>query len=140
MPDPLTATALASAAVTLVTPYLAEAAKAGAKKAGEAAAAGVGALWSTLRTRLTSAGATTKVEKLEAAPEDPKRRTILAGELEELFEADPTFRAEIAKLVEELGGGSAVGEQRLQQVGRDNIGVQAVGDNKISIRGRGQST
>ena len=140
MPDPFTATALAGAAVALVAPYVAEAAKAGAKKAGEAAASGVGALWTKLRARLVGAGAAAKVEKLEAAPDDPKRQTILAGELEELFEQDAAWRAEIAELVAELGGGATVAEQRMTQVGSDNVGVQAAGQNTISVRGRGPGT
>ena len=140
MTDPHTAAAVATAAVTFLAPYFAEAGKGGAKKIGEAAGTKVVALWGRLRDRLTSAGGGKKVEKFEAAPEDPQRQTILAGELEELFEADPTWRDQIAQQLRDAGVAITVGEQRLTQVGNDNSGVQAVGSNQISIHGRGQAT
>jgi hypothetical protein len=133
-----TVAALASTAIALVTPYLAEAAKAGAKKMGEAAGDGVVLLWAKIRARLTASGQTNKIEKLEEAPNDERRQTILAGQLEELLESDPSWRAEVADLVARLPRPGTVVTQTIEQRGKDGIAVQVTGqDNAVTVtRGR----
>ena len=139
MPELVTATVLASSAVALVTPYLTEAAKAGAKTAGEAAATGVGRLWGMLRARLTSPAAAEAVQELEQHPEEADVQAAARRQLKKALEADAAWQAEIAELVKELGGASTGARQELQQVGNDNIGVQAV-DSQVNIHGRGSGT
>jgi hypothetical protein len=102
MIDPAT---LAAAVVTLLSPYLVEAAKAGAKKIGEATVGGAGKLYQTLKTRLTGPVEEKALAKLEAAPEKPDAQAALRLFLEERLAADPDLRAELARLVEEVRPG-----------------------------------
>jgi len=119
MPEPVTAAALASAAVSILAPYLAELAKSGAGKLGEVGAAGVGKLWGRLTARLTGAGAEA-AEDARKNPDDPDAQGALRLQLRKALEADPDFRAEVAALVAESGGGGTNVAQTATQIGNGN--------------------
>lgn len=138
MPEPLSV--LATTAVALVAPYLTEAGKGAANKVGETAAGGIISLWQRARGRLTDAGAAAKVEKFEAAPDDERRRTILAGELEEVLEADASFAEELRRLVVELQPQTAA-TQSASIAGNNNNTVQIQGSgNSVSGVGHGRAS
>jgi hypothetical protein len=141
MPDPVTVTVLAAAAVKLVAPYVDEAAKSGAKKLGELAAGGASALWDKLKARLSSGGSAETLKKVEANPSDPRRWAALELDVEEALEADPTWRAEVSALVEQSARQRGMTVQTASQKGYDNILAQVSGDrNTTTIFGRGQSS
>jgi type II secretory pathway pseudopilin PulG len=114
---------LASAAVTVLSPYLVEAAKAGAKKVGEATFEGATKLYQTLKARLTGPAEKKALEKLEAAPEKPDNQAALRVFLEERLAEDPDLRAEVSRLVEEW-----ITIQQIANIkGHGNTNVQIAG-------------
>ena len=139
MPEPVTAAALASAAVSIVAPYLAELAKSGAGKLGEVGAAGVGKLWGRLTARLTGSGAEA-AEDARKNPDDPDAQGALRLQLRKALEADPEFRAEIAALVAESGGGGSTATQTATQIGDGNVQGQASHGGTVNIGGGAKST
>lgn len=134
MIDPETAQ-LAAAAVTALSPYLTEAAKAGAKKVGEAAVGGVGKLYGMLKKRL-SPEESQDLEDLAAEPEDAANRGALEKTLRKRLAADPELRAELAELLQELQASGAV-SQTARIVGDGNVSTQIAG-NQNQVWGRGQ--
>lgn len=135
MIDPETAQ-LAAAAVTALSPYLTEAAKAGAKKVGEAAVGGVGKLYGMLKKRL-SPEESKDLEDLAAEPEDAANRGALEKTLRNRLAADPELRAELAELLKELQASGAV-SQTATIVGDGNVSTQIAGDqNQVWGRGEG---
>jgi hypothetical protein len=127
---------LAAAAVTTLSPYLIEAAKAGAKKVGEGAVGGVGKLYGMLKKRL-SAEEEKALDKLAAQPEDADYQAALRVTLKERLAADPELRAELAELLQELQASGAV-SQTATIVGDGNVSTQIAGNqNQVWGRGKG---
>src|SRR5262249_28610976 len=98
--DPAT---LAAAAVGLLAPYLTEAGKAAAKKAGEGAGGQLDALLSAILRKFgleQDAYASQTLSRLEQQPDTESRRRALADVVAEKAEADPDFKLELERLVE----------------------------------------
>lgn len=139
MPEPVSAAALASAAVAILSPYLAELAKSGAGKLGEVTAGGVGKLWARLAARLTGSGAEA-AEDARQHPDDPDAQAALRLQLRKAFEADPDFRAEVAALVAETGSAAPDVRQSATLIG-DGTQIQTSGDgNTYNVGGRTRGT
>ncbi len=139
MPDPVTAVVLAHSAVQLLTPYLIEAAKAGAGEVGKGLAKSLGGAASTLRdqirARLSRHGSVTALERYEAAPADAGRRGALEYAMELALDADPEWRATIAGLVDRLGAEVHTGAQGMHIEGKGNVGAQVAGaGNHVTIQ------
>jgi hypothetical protein len=134
MIDPETAQ-LATAAVAALAPYLTEAAKAGAKKVGEAAVGGVGKLYGMLKRRLAPEEEKA-LDKLAAQPEDADYQAALRVTLKERLAGDPELRAELAELLKELQVSGAV-SQAATIVGDGNVSTQISGSGN-QVWGRGQ--
>ena len=96
-------TALAGAVVAMVAPYLAEAGKAAAEKAGESAASHVGGILGVIRRKFGADDdeyAQQTLARLEEQPQAEARRRSLADLLAEKLEAEPAFREELERLVQ----------------------------------------
>lgn len=117
---------VATAVVTVLSPYFVEAAKAGAKKIGEATVGGAGKLYQTLKKRLTGPAEEKALAKLEAEPERPDAQAALRLFLEERLAAEPDLLAEVARLVEEVRPGVSI-QQTANITGDRNTNVQIAG-------------
>jgi len=109
---------LAAAAVALLAPYLAEAGKSIAGKAGEAAEAGIKAIHARVRRRLHDDPddfGKKALARFEEEPADEGRQRTLTAVVAEKLQADEAFAAELRGLVEETTGGRPV-ESFLVQV------------------------
>lgn len=92
--DPVT---LATAAVAALSPYLAKAGEKFATAAGDAAFKKTGELYDFLKQRLIGkAGATTALEDLAQAPQDPDNAAALRKELKKLLADDSELLRELA--------------------------------------------
>jgi hypothetical protein len=99
--DPVTISGLA---VSLLAPYLAEAGRGAAKKAGEAAWAQAEAVIGAIRTKFSADNdsyAHETLARLEQAPDTEGRRRALADILAEKLQADPAFASKLSSLVED---------------------------------------
>lgn len=123
MTDPAT---LATAVVTVLSPYLIEAAKAGAEKIGEAAVGGAGKLYQTLKKRLTKPTEEEALVQLEAAPEEPDAQAALRLFLKKRLASDPDLVAELTGLVEQARPGVSI-QQIANITGDGNTNVQISG-------------
>lgn len=117
---------VATAVVTVLSPYFEEAAKAGMKKIGEATVGGAGKLYKTLKERFTGPAEEKALAKLEATPEKPDAQAALRLFLEERLAADPDLLAELARLVEEVRPGISI-QQTANITGDGNTNVQIGG-------------
>ncbi len=91
-------------AVAILAPYLTDAGKEAAKKAGDAAGQQVEALLGAIRRRLSSeqdSYGQQALERLEHQPEAEGRRQTLTDVLAEKAAADPAFATELERLVQE---------------------------------------
>jgi hypothetical protein len=88
--------AMAASTIAACVPYLDEAARKAAGKAGEAVA---GALWGKVRGALAGAGEGKAVERLEARPADPDCQGAVRAALAELLENDPALAEELRMLL-----------------------------------------
>jgi hypothetical protein len=110
--EPVTMTALASAAMGLVAPYVKDGVTAFSKKFGEtvgaATAGSVGRLWQAIKGKLDGEA----VAGIEAKPEDTRRHAALELQLEEALEADPAFAGQVKALLDEVekSSGKPVGD------------------------------
>lgn len=125
---------LASAVVTLLSPYLVEAAKAGAKTVGEATVGGVGKLYQTLKKRLTGPAEEKALTRLEAEPGKPDAQAALRLFLGERLAVAPDFLAELSRLVEEVRP-EILSQQTASITGDGNTNIQIAGSgNRIGSR------
>lgn len=131
-------TQLAATTLQALSPYLAEAAKAGAKKVGEAAVGRVGKLYGVLKKRLAPEEEKA-LDKLAAQPEDADYQAAFRVTLKERLAADPELRAELAELLRELQASGAVSQvsQTATIVGDGNVSAQIAG-NQNQVWGRGE--
>ncbi len=118
--------------MTLVGPYLAKGAEELAKKVGEEVGSRVVKLWDALKVKLAGKEALADFEK---QPEDADFQATLRGQLKKALEADPRFRAELAKLVEAIPEQDRAAIQQIANVtGDQNVTVQSAGaGNRINI-------
>lgn len=123
MIDPAT---LATAVVAVLSPYLVEVAKSGAKKIGEAAVGGAGKLYQTLKKRLTGPTEEEALVQLEAAPEEPDAQAALRLFLKKRLAADSDLVSELTGLVEQARPGVSI-QQIANITGDGNINTQISG-------------
>ena len=123
---------LAAAAVTLVGPYVAKGAEELAKKVGEEVGSRVVKLWDALKAKLPAGGAGKPRVEAGGRAASSRRSEV---ELEEALEADPGFRAELAKLVEAIPEQDRAAIRQIANVtGDQNVTVQTAGaGNRINI-------
>lgn len=115
---------LTAAVVALLSPYLTEAAKAGAGKAGEMAVEGVGKLYTALARRFSkNRAAEEALERLEKTPELPGAQAAFRSALEQRIAEDQELRAELVGLVERLAPG-----QTARVTGDRNLTIQISGN------------
>jgi hypothetical protein len=94
---------LATAAVGVLAPYLAEAGKEAAKTVGKESAEGAVKLLGWLRGKLTGRGKEALTE-LEEAPASALNQDDLRTQLAKLLEKQPALGPELAELLGETGG------------------------------------
>ncbi len=128
--DPAT---MAAVTVAAVSPYLVEVAKGAAGKVGEAAYEGSAKLWRFLKNKFTG-GDEKALARIEGEPENADNQAALRIVLKEWVEREPTFRDELAALLNALP--KTAPQQFANVVGDDNVVVEAAGSNTISIGGR----
>jgi hypothetical protein len=103
--------AIASAAASMLAPYLAKAGDAAAKKAGELAIGQLGPLYQAIRRKFdrdADAYAQQTLARLEEQPTAEGRQQALATVLAEKAEGDPAFGQEVTRLVQGLSQDTAV--------------------------------
>jgi hypothetical protein len=91
-------------------------------------------LWEAVKTKLTRGDGRDSLARLEAKPEDERRRRALEVELEEALEVDPAFREEVARLVGKLdqkGGRDAINQ--VANVSGDQNKVAQVAGNRNTV-------
>ena len=123
---------LAVTSVALVAPYVAKGAEELAKKVGGEVGSRVVKLWDALKAKLAGKEALADVA---AKPDDPRRWAALELQLEKALEADPGFRAELAKLIEAIPAEQRAAIQQIANVTGDrNITTQiAGGGNQVNV-------
>src|SRR5437764_628967 len=93
---------VAAGAIAVLGPYLAEASKGFAKKAGESLAEKASSLYGMIKTKFSSdRDAEQALAVFESKPESPGRVLALRELLIEKISGDPDFAAAVNKLVEE---------------------------------------
>jgi phage shock protein A len=122
---------LATAAVALLTPYLAESGKEAAKTLGkESAGAAIKALaW--IREKLTERGQEALAE-LEANPEEPMNQDDLRTQLAKALAKHPELATELQELLAETRSPS---NALLQTVGNGGRGIQFKGSGNTVSQG-----
>jgi len=96
---------LAATIVTWLSPYLAKAGEAMAKKAGEAALGQFKILFETVQNKFKSEGnkaAQEALQSLEKSPDDEGEQKAMAQVLDEALQADPDFATALFELVKKL--------------------------------------
>jgi hypothetical protein len=127
--DPAT---LSVAAFEIALPYVAKLGKEAAKSAAGEAGKSV---WAWVKGKLTSDGGKEAVKDLEEAPGDADNRKAAEAALSKYLKSDPGALAELAQLLEKVGGASTV--QTANVRGDGNIVGQVSGSgNTLSINGR----
>ena len=116
--DPAT---MATLTVAAVSPYLVEVAKGAAGKVGEAAYEGSAKLWKFLKSKLRG-GDEKALARIEGEPGNADNQAALRVALKEWVEREPTFRDELAALLNALPKPTA--GQSASIVGDDNVVVQ----------------
>ena len=123
---------LATAAVAILSPYFAEAAKGAAAKIGEEVYEDGRKLASWLRGKLS--GTDTKaLERVAADPTNNDKQAALRVSLSEAFAANPPLQDELAALLKSLRSFAA---QNINQIGDGNVGVQNTGSGNTFNIGR----
>lgn len=120
----------ASEVMVVLSPYLVEAGKKAAGKAGEAAFAQTAKLWGAVKGKLASAGRGAELEKLENDP-SPKRQAALEIALSDFLEANPQAVADLLPLLRDAKTASATVTQTLNSSGDNNINVQVNGSGNV---------
>jgi hypothetical protein len=113
---------LAVGAVAALVPYLAEAGKGMATKAGEAVWQGCEKLWSLLKSTLTKPEQQSALEDLCQHPENKNVQGAATWQVEKALMADAAFAQALADVLESL---PESGGQRANVVGDNNIVGQA---------------
>jgi hypothetical protein len=92
--------ALATAAVGFLTPYLGKAAEKAVEKIGEQVPAAVRNVWQAIRVRFQGKPAAEEaVHDLVTRPDDQLIQSTFANQLRKVLDADPAFAAEFERLL-----------------------------------------
>ncbi len=125
---------VAGSAVALLAPYLAEAGKAGAKKAGEAAWGKARQLVQLIQNKFAGQPyAEQTLERLKEKPDSPGRRTALTNLLAEEMETDSDFAASVTRIVRSI----TTRKTEVRQDVRGNQNITVGGDVSGSTLGIG---
>ena len=124
--DPAT---LAACAVGALVPYLAEAGREVAKKAGGTAWEGTGKLWTLMRAKLMKPEQQSALAELKAQPTDPDVQGAARVQLKKAASEDAEFARALAGLLAALPSAG----QSANVVGHDNIIGQADRGSSIKI-------
>lgn len=131
-------TALATVAVTALSPYLLEAGKAGAGALGKEAFAQLKSLVTWLRQRLASDSyASETLKRLSDEPEDEDRQQQLASVLSGIAKKDSAFAAELRGLVDALPAPPPRAKYHVENKGP--VTVQQVGDSNTQTNHFGEA-
>ena len=125
--DPAT---LAAGAVGALVPYLAEAGKELAKKAGGAAWEGAGKLWTLLRSKLTRPEQQSALADLETHPDNKNVQGAAIWQLEKALAEDAELAGALADLLASL---PASGGQTANVAGDNNVVGQADRGSSVNI-------
>ena len=99
--DPVTITALATAATTFLAPYLAKAGEKAAEAIGEKLPDMAGKVWNAVAARFKGKPAAEEAAKdLTAKPDQPLAQAAFSNQIAKAIEADPAFADELKKLLE----------------------------------------
>lgn len=120
---------LANLAVLALSPYLIEAAKGVAGKAGEEAYEGSKKLLSALRDTIFKSDKKA-LARLEADPTNPENLTEVRISLANILRNEPSLQEELEALLQSMH--ALDGSQNLFQSGNGNIGVQTAGKNNTT--------
>jgi hypothetical protein len=121
MLDPVS---LATAAVTMLSPYLLEAGKGAAGKIGEDAYEGGKKLVAWLRGKI-SHDDTKALDRLAADPANADKQAALRVSLSEFLADKQALQNELAALLQSMPKFAA--SQNINQIGNGNVGAQAAG-------------
>ena len=111
--DPQTISVIAATAVGFLSPYLAKAGEAAAKKVGEG-------IYRTLKDRFGSKPAAQEaLTDLEKAPDDADHQAALRVQLKKVLAEDKEFASDLQRLLREAGETEA-GATIIQQTAGDN--------------------
>ncbi len=111
--DPQSINVLTTAAIGILSPYLAKAGEVVAKKLGED-------IYRVLKTRFgKKPSAQEALTDLEKTPDDPDLQAALRVQLKKLLAEDEAFAAQLQHLLEE-GGKTETGSTVIKQVAGDN--------------------
>jgi hypothetical protein len=124
--DPIS---LATAAVAVLSPYLAKAGEGAAKKIGEEAVDGAGKLIGWMRTKLGGA-AQKALDDLAAKPNSELNQTDLRTQLAKALEADPALAAELQAML----------PRQATEAGAMTQDVSGAGAKAQQIRGSGNTS
>ena len=116
--------------MTVLSPYLVEAGKGGAGKAGEAMFTQVAKLWGAVKDKLTLAGRGAELEKLEKDP-SPKRQAALEVALTDFLEANPQAITDLQPLLRAAKISSTTVTQTMNSFGDNNMNVQVNGSGNV---------
>lgn len=117
-------TSLAAAAVTAVVPYLVDAGKGLAGKAGEDAWEQGKKLWTLLRQKLSGTAQSGALDDLSAQPGDDDLQAVARVQLRKALAADEAFAQALAALLPVVQSDT---RQAMQVTGDNNTSLQAVG-------------
>ena len=120
--------ALASGAVTFVTPYLLDFGKDAAKEAASDAGKSV---WGWIKGKLTSPAGAEAVSDAESAPDKPENAQALQAALTKALTKDPEAAAALADLLKSQG--ASLSSQTANVLGDNNKVGQASGGSTVSI-------
>lgn len=120
----------AAEVMTVLSPYLAEAGKKAAGKAGEAAWGQAAKLWGAVKDKLVATGRAAELEKLEADP-SPKRQMALEVALADFLEANPRAIEDLRPLLAGAKTTTTVVTQTLNSLGDNAINVQVSGNGNV---------
>ena len=111
--DPQTISVIAATAVGFLSPYLAKASEAAAKKVGED-------IYQALKARFDSKPAAQEaLSDLERVPDDADHQAALRVQLKKVLTGDEAFATHLQRLLQEAGETEA-GATIIQQVAGDN--------------------
>jgi len=127
MLDPVTIAALASTAVSIVTPLLQKMAEGGAAEAGKSAAA---ALLSKLKLRLSHKGSEEALDDLAKQPADADAQGALKMQLRKAIETNPELASFLKQWVADSKSTTGI-TQTTTVTGDHNTTTQIVGSGNV---------
>ena len=128
-------TALATAAVSILSPYLAKVADGAAERLGELATEKSGSLYRWLKDKLAGQRAEEALDDLRAQPRDGDVQATLRVQLRRALAAEPRLAEELSNLLSEMRQ-EPLGVRQAQSVSGDGAtGIQIAGNsNMVNVR------